>query len=358
MNDTAITAVGKSPLLIGFNYPWAFEAFGFYFGPHHREGEADVPDALLDSWPKYFASNLEVLREKYGVWVIRIFLLCNSHNWGGVDSMGIWHPPNSLNPKFLADLHAMLAAIKAQGMMVIPSLLDFQIADPNSRSEKRYSIVSDPIVSSVFFDQVLEPFLDVAKQYESTIWAWEVMNEPVWMTNQIWPNGKLARPAMSKDQLNRFLEDAVARIAKKGFLSTVGHRYFSDLDDLVTGSVHQFHFYPKYRLSVVTPFTDPAELPTYDASNPAILGEFGASADHGDPWSELKGMDAGSARERVAHRFMAAERKNYRLAMLWPDERWDKVETGDQIKLSTDAAAGLEFFARWRPRPKKPGPST
>lgn len=348
MTDPAITAVGHDPLLIGYNYPWAFNKYGLYFGPHQREGEAVAPGpSYLDKWTVYFRRNLQILKEQYGVQVVRIFLMCNMFSWGGVSKSGKWRPPKTLDPKYLVDLHAMFDALQSEEMMVIPSFFDFMVGDVPLRDEGRFRVITDPGLSAVFFNQILEPFVDVGKQYGSTVWAWEVINEPVWLTNIIWPIDKSSHiPVMSREVLNRFLDEAIQRLSTKHVLSTVGHRYFDDLKVLSTGDVHQFHYYPAYKQGVVVPLTDPSQLPQYGSQTRAILGEFGASATHGDPWKELDGRDGAGALERVLERFTAIAAKGYRLAMLWPDDVWDGVETADNLKLSVGAAQGMRAFAR------------
>src|SRR5688500_13895763 len=59
---------------VGFNYPWAFNKMGLYFGPHPDE-------RWMDRWLSFFKENLIELK-RLGIEVVRIWLLCNGTNSG------------------------------------------------------------------------------------------------------------------------------------------------------------------------------------------------------------------------------------------------------------------------------------
>lgn len=363
------------PMQLGFNYPWAFNKYGFYFGLHLEEptllsspanssfplGNLDplseVPgeEMWMEQWLPEFLQRAIYLKTNLNVSVIRIFLMCNALNWGKTVD-GVLIAPPYLHPRFIYHLETLLEHAAQAQVKLIPSLLDFGIDDPALGKKRRTAIISDPKLRQVFFSQVLDPMLQASKPFAKTIYAWEVMNEPSWLVSPFWPHSYFPRKRnVTYEQLKSFLREALDRIEAQGFGSTVGHRFSSDLSKYATGTLPQFHYYPKriYPPKFIMA-SDERELP--DARMPAItktafLGEFGVRPDQGDPWRELRGKDF-DVSASVVERFRAAEGKHYPLALLWPDLSFDEANrlypaAIDPLKLSPDADAG---FRRLRTR--------
>lgn len=358
------------PLKLGFNYPWAFDKYGLFFGIHRANPELSpepppperatdpvlAEEMAIERWVDVFQARMSFLREQLGVSVVRIFLFCNAINWGRLvtrsDPFGgrsvRLEPPPYLHPRFRFHLRHILRCCAAAKLKVMPVLLDFGIGEPERPAVQRLSILSD----DVFFDQVLEPLLEESKPYEDTLFAWELINEPVWLTTRYFPFRLSVRaprtwlptgPLVSEGVLSRFLDEGVRRIEAAGFPSSVGHRFFRDLKRFPTGNRPQFHFYPTFFND------DPRELPdalTTGLSHPPLLGEFGARADQGGGWRECKGRDFGGTRQRVFERLCAAERKRYELAMVWPDGPDPYRDEVDPIKLSSDAELGIRDYLK------------
>lgn len=393
--DTTITAVAKRTCEVGVNYEWAFDKYGLYFGLHRGDPAlpatkpddpfAAVPNEQFDfeSWIEgggtvkdakgndvsahgSFEQNLVELRA-LGVHHIRIFLLCNAFNWGAPVA-GSFQPPPYLHPRFTQHLNDMFVACQRQDVAVIPSLLDFGICQPSLGAARRSGVIPPGTLRDTFFNQVLEPFLDVSAGFDDgTVLAWEIMNEPYWLSNSVFPHGsgnllpfkpftnkEFNASALDPKVVDDFLTAAIQRVERRNFSfigTTVGHRFFSELDDRPTGSLPQFHYYPK-RLG---PFTiyDERVLPRtkdLDFARP-ILGEFASGAGESDPWFELGGRDGPTARERVFARLSRADALGYTLAYVWPDLRTGTptATNKDPLKLSAEAQAGIKDYVLGKP---------
>lgn len=338
---------------IGLNYPFPWNAYGLYFGGGRPPGSA--PE--LDRWIEHLGSNLVPLRDELGMSVVRIFLLCNLANYGRVTG-GRCELPEALHPKFLEHMERMLVEFDRAGVQVIPSLIDFKALgripgpkDPQNGCGGRSSLVADRALSAAFLDQVLEPLLDVAESFRSTIYCFEVVNEPIWNTLPrplpVWVAGGRT---LSRGDLVDFLNQALLRIESRGLQSTVGHRFLSDLKRFPAGTKRQIHFYPTNLLGAT--FID-RSLPNYDQSR-AFVGEFGIRAPggpHGEAWLALRGIDRRDTRSRVAARLSHIKQKGYPLCLLWPDGRNGRGKRAlppgpDPIQLSELAQKGVVDF--WR----------
>jgi hypothetical protein len=190
--------------------------------------------------------------------------------------------------------------------------------------------------------------------YKSSIYAWEVQNEPIWNLLPGLPISVTGRCRIGYRTMRSFLRAALALIESEPFRfpSTVGHRFARDLALLPTGTLRQFHFYPVRRLGR---YWLDRTLPDH-ASTRAFLGEIGSLGrtpagryPHGDPWRELAGRDAHEARERVLARLELARSKGYPLALLWPDRMDEPVRATDPLKLTPEALRGVQDFLRRSP---------
>jgi hypothetical protein len=332
---------------LGFNYPFPWNAYGRYFG----RGAPPGSEPELGRWLEELDKNLAVLRDRLGVRVVRLFLLCNGWNYGSVHA-GRFVPPDQLHPAFGSDLTALLTVFRAHRMKVIPSLFDFKAFGRAWRDNgcgDRYDILRDLAIQRTVLEQTLGVFLSASSPYKDVIFAWEVMNEPAWNVRWLVPRSSAGGPTALARELAQFLERAVDLIDSYGFPSTVGHRFVSDLERFPTGTIRQFHFYPTgaFARALVD-----RTLPAFAATR-AILGEFGVqpAGEQGVPWPELRGQDCGDTRTRTAVRLRHVRDKGYELALLWPDGLDGRGARSappgaDPIQLSPAAQAGVEDF--WR----------
>jgi len=330
---------------LGFNYPFPWNAYGRYFG----RGAPPGTEPELARWFEELERNLELLRERWGMRVVRLFLLCNGWNYGRVDA-GRFVPPEQLAPAFAEDYERLLATFRRARMQLIPSLFDFKAFGRSigkNGAGDRHDILEDVWTQRRVLEQTLAAFVNASISHRDVIFAWEVMNEPVWNVTRWAPRSAAGGPTVATPVMAAFLRRAVALIDESGLPSTVGHRFVRDLDRFPTGSVRQFHFYPTGWLGQA--LID-RTLPPFSATR-AILGELGVQApgEQGELWPELRGEDKGSTRRRTAARLRHVRAKGYELALLWPDGLDGRGARSlppgnDPLQLSLDAQHGVADF--------------
>ncbi len=367
--ESTIAAVGTPRLLVGLNYAWAFNKYGWYFGPKHDESW--IADNFYrerttfvggPSWPSAFSLTLDEIKSRFGIRLIRLFLLCNAQNLGVVSDASPWRILDPLPPEFCEHLTIILDTLRRKEMKAILSILDFGIGAPfGARQRGHHRVVTDSSVRADFVARVVTPFAKIGRAYHDVIFAWEAMNEPVWLTGHTWPHEyRFFDPAASVAQVNSYLREVIQgiRAVDPDVKTTVGHRYYRDLTVFETGDLPQFHFYPTYvrdpfaltPTGVTVPGTDPPTLPVVRRERvKPILGELGVSSGHGDSWLELRGADHADARCRARERLVRVEESGYEVVLAWPDEDWDGSMSFDRLKYSREAQQGiLEYLHRTR----------
>jgi hypothetical protein len=343
---------------LGLNYPYAWNIYGRYFGGGNPPGS----EPLIDHWTLNLQKNLLVLRDTLGISVVRIFLLCNAHNYG-TGRPGAVEQPSAVPAPMLAHLTRMFEAFAAARMLVIPSIIDFKAFGRYALDNgcgNREAILTNPRERGFFLENVVKGFAAVAKRHESAVHSLEIMNEPRWNIGALYDPAHIAgRLRIPKADMIDFLSRAVRIVNDQGLPSTVGHRFLGDLRQLPTGTRPQFHYYPLRAKRIgpigiprsVDPILKDRTLPRAEVTG-AFLGEIGTSAEHGEPWPELHGADDGGTRERVRERLNLARNRNYRLVLLWPDREGQVFNPGlpgggpDPIHLTAEAQQGVIDFLK------------
>lgn len=340
-------------LLVGINYPWI--NYGWDFG--------DPPPAWVS------AENLRAWREQkrdhvladftrfadLGLFAVRWFILPDGTNYGTGDeaprlSGNQWTfaslpREHSFHARLVEDFEFVLETCHRLRLQLVPSLIDFHwchcgsVADPASKIVKggRADIVNDPLKREAFFDRVLDPLLEVSLRYPETIYAWELINEPEWVTaDEPLTNHRAdENKTVSKKRMLDFIREGIGRINSKrlpdgqtAFRSTVGFAHHSTLfewDSAGLGiTLHQFHFYAQ----------NDGKLPpnVFSAEYPCFIGEF-ATAVQKD-WTDLKKKKLG---QTVRNRLRWIEEKGYPAAFLWSAQavdvatNWTPNEVNDTV---------------------------
>lgn len=422
--ETQATVRGKPRMQVLYNYPCGLVQYGTYLGIHKANPKlpatppppndpVDNEFMPIENWlfapagssgPGPFEKNLTELKS-IGVTHVRLFLMCNAFNWGTIVDGKLEAPPY-LHPRFMVHFREVLRICKLTGIKLIPSLIDFGICEPKLGDDRRTDIVKDFDMQQKFYNQVFTPMLDesIINGNDQVIFAWEIMNEPLWLSRRFYPwaqevSVKLAVPVLGRVlfsgkvtkpfQLNldtvdpvtvdAFLQEGITRVAKHSaklqkatgdttrvLHSTVGHRFFSELLTRPTGTRPQFHFYPS-AAATATGFGDASVLltgPLDPSGKPHIrkdgrplaepfIGELGSSEEQSDPWSELSGRDVPGPRERVRARLFGAERKGFTLAGIWPNRMQVDAVPGnrDPLKLTADGFDGIKDYIKNLPEP-------
>ncbi len=340
-------------LLVGINYPWI--DYGWDFG--------DPPAAWVN------AQNLPAWREQkrkrlvedftrfadHGLFAVRWFILPDGTSYGTGDEApqkddDRWlfdplPPQHEFYARLIEDFEFVLETCERLRLQFVPSLIDFHwchhgtVGDAAANIVKggRASVINDPAKSEAFFDAVLEPLLEVSLRHPGTIYAWELMNEPEWVTTEKSLNKHCPEEnkTVPKDRMLEFLREGIGRINAKrlpdgqaAFRSTIGFAHYDtlfDWDSAALGvTLHQFHFYAQ----------NDGKLPPhiFSADYPCFIGEF-ATAVQKD-WTELKKKKLG---QTVPNRLKWIEEKGYPAAFLWSAQavdvatNWTQNEVNDTI---------------------------
>jgi hypothetical protein len=390
---SALSTAGPPPLgppllEVGYNYTWPFNRYGTSIGP--RDISRRVPTGASDEVPVFrdparhppagsLARNLAILRDELKIRKVRMFLMGNAFNYGPRpgDMHGdrfSFEAPASLHPLFLGHFRQMLRVFKDNGAELLPSLLDFGAFFPlgHGMGGGRASILTSQ--RRRFIETVLKPLLAVSRErgLDDTVFAWEVVNEPIWNTISAPPlfdrphtsvrHNDVARPVMAS-----FLADCIDVIRAEGFRSTVGHRFFRDLtSEMPSGDLPQFHYYGATSfVRRAVGLGDPRKIPNFSGlaadvrTRGAFVGELAVApggdvnevgdVDAGAPWPECRGRD-GTRSHAAFERLTLLARKGYELAFVWPD-RSDK-ESGivieDALKLTPEAQESIRLFTHGR----------
>jgi len=344
---------------VGFNYPWAFEDYGFNFGPNPNDA-AETDRRWKTSVPR----NLAELKG-LGITLVRWFLMPNGFNYGKLvkhttggffDPFGNYIPeditfsfdPVPLDPQFTRDFEIVLGFFKDAGMQLIPSFIDFpwSAQGGTNNCQGRAEVLTNATKRKKFLDETLEKYLTSSKKFPDQIFAWEVINEPAWNVQRISPplHRTFGTPDLSDSELTAFLDDAITRIKAAGFESTVGHRFDTDLTKFPTGTKPQFHFYSQDYTYLGVQFADPFPIPSA-AKTKAFVGEIGtAPSVHGGLWPECDGADS-DPKNTIFERLKVIARKGYDVCLLWPSI---KDPGGDTLKLTADQKKSIERFTKGR----------
>ena len=358
-------------MIVGLNYPYSKDLAGSQIGPNPNVGDwkiflhdqslvakGDVDHtAPRDIFsPNGTAETLTQNLKHLGnmkIGVVRWFLLANGFNYGRAPAP--WGPgwdftpPTNADPRFKVDFARLLSLFSKAHLQIIPSLISFEFAWPRNpnppvfdyfSASGRSECLTDPTKRQSFLNTMLKDLLDASKGYESSIYCWGVINEPVWETSRYWPGNNPGyiiphTPPVSTDQMNEFLDIALKQITAAGFRSTVGHRFYDDLADYPTGDMPQFHYYAKS----YGPFGDPGFIPHYGLFKrdpKPFLGEFDSDFNaHSNPWPHLS-----SAEDHTYNRLKILEAEGCDLALIWPDRPLgsdtsdiEVIHSNDYIKL-------------------------
>ena len=302
---------------VGVNYPW-FD-YGWDFGeapPGWRQGEP--------RWQASIDADLSRLVD-LGVEVVRWFILADGLAYGtgatapridAASASGWSFDPPPLDDLVVRHFEALLRhfdcapARDGRALQLIPVFVDFKFCEPGSRLEGcagwikggRAAALADAAARGRFLDHALEPLLEASRRHAAAIYAWEIVNEPEWVTAGWGPHRRPGAP-VPEQAMRAFLREASERIGAAGFEPTVG--YASDRGRRQAGiptGIEQVHHYPAGMRA----------LPGRGRGSRAraVLGEFATTAE--DVWPDLPRAD-----QTPIGRLRRAMSLGYELAMPW-----------------------------------------
>ena len=338
-------------MLVGVNYPWI--DYGWDFG--------DPPPAWVGT--QHVAEWREKKREQIvadfrafaemGLFAVRWFILADGLSYGVGEAApkkvgGVWvfdplpgdHP---FHIQLREDFEFVLKTCDELKIKFAPSLIDFHWchqgvvagADAGVIKGGRSDIVSDPAKGRDFFGAVLEPLLEISTRYHDTIYVWELINEPEWVSEASLRAARLnTDKTVTRDQMRAFIAEGVGRINSKRltdgrrmFRSTAGFAHWDAIkswDSAGLGvTLHQFHYYAP----------DRREIPgrAFFGDSPCFIGEFATTFNGG--WPELEKQDTART---ISARLKLIEEKGYPAAFLWSARATDDATTwADADQLDT-----------------------
>jgi hypothetical protein len=314
---------------VGLNYPWRDYGWDFGFGPPTWRGSRMAP-----RWYDDIDQHLDRFHE-LGITVVRWFILADGLTYGtagdapraDMETGGWRFDPPSLSAAILDHFDELLRRFASvrdahSSMQLLPVLIDFLFCEPGTTpvakpdptnplttvpdtdwvKQGRADVITDANKRRTFLDEVLDPLLRLSQRNHGVIYAWELINEPDWITIG-WHSGHQTNATIDDASMRAFLDEGSERIRRAGFKPTIG---FASLKTLrrsnITVEINQFHHYPAGRRVL--------ERHTFDSRFPGIIGEFATATT--DRWPELA-----STGQSVLNRLRLADAHGYPLAIPW-----------------------------------------
>jgi hypothetical protein len=299
---------------VGANLPWL--SYGGDFGANawHPDGGVGRPEPRLA-----LRATLDRLAGA-GLTHVRWFVLCDGRAGLRTAPDG---EPEGLDDFVLRDGDAAVEELARAGLFAIFVLFDFHWFKPAAIVNGvptcgRARVAVDPGLRARLLDGVVAPLLDRYGRHP-TIAAWDVINEPEWVTR-----GGGGRPSVGRvprPVMRDFIRECVARVhGLTSHAATVGSastRTLSLVQDLGL-DVYQAHWYD--RLNRHAPLDLP--VPAHGLDRPLILGEFPTRG----------------SRRPASDILAAARLAGYAGALGWSALASDAASDGDAL------AAGLAAF--------------
>ncbi|MBI2900545.1 MAG: hypothetical protein HYY17_10185 [Planctomycetes bacterium] len=369
---------------LGINYPWVRCGWDFGRKPHrYGAGRCNV------DW-RAVKTKLQGWRTTYRIALVRWFILVDGVNYPvgeDVAGYGRWMKRNGdswedldnpeededvhlmpsrmpqLTDEYLEDFEKLLSACEEAGVKLIPSFLDFgwfahRRRERNGQTRGGRALFLLEGARNPFLDATLEPLLRVSERHRSAVFAWEVINEPDWVTvggpthgeHALWAmtRGLLEPPAhiervVSGAEMCALIRESVRRIVDvHHFPATVGFAkpdlawlepgLASHLSALAAHGkyIHQIHHYPGHLFD---------DIPDHGATliRPCMVGEFWSGYSNDVlfphvPWHDAQ--EQSDPQHYLYHRLDLIDRlRHFPVALLWSADRgvpgsglWDESQ--------------------------------
>ena len=336
---------------VGVNYPWFDYGWDFGLGPRAWRGERDTP-----RWYDHIDRDLRHFGD-LGVSVVRWFILADGLIYGTGDgaprlrgwSRRKWQfDPPPLTSESLAHFTDLLARFAATGrasgrpIQLLPVFIDFLFCQPGIPilvadaagsstmipdrtwvKQGRTEVISNDAKRRRFLERALDPLLRASQQYPEVIYAWELINEPDWVTERWHPNPG-HEPLVSEPAMRAFIREGSERVRRAGFRPTVGFASANTLRlSAIDMDISQFHHYP-----------DGATTLDRHEFDLGVIGEFATAAT--DLWPDLIDQE-----QSVLNRLRLADACGYSLAMPWAYRSGDR-----HTRWSTDVENDVRAFTQ------------
>jgi hypothetical protein len=304
---------------VGVNYPWFEYGWDFGDGPQEwTKGSDPKWYSAIDYDLKYF--NSLKLR------VVRWFIFGDGLTYGSGKQApqkgqnGEWRfAPPDLSDNFQVHFQELVDRFSEankkfqQPIQLIPVLLDFHFCEAGSAAignnndwikGGRSDIINDTGKMDKFFKGSLRPLLDIAKVHPSVIFAWDIFNEPEWVTAGWHPDRNKKLPVAAQ-KMREFMEGAMDYIHSAGFKATIGFNMWETIQSSrLYSDYNQFHHYSECEKRLLVPNR-------FGGNRVWMLGEFASSLYSWNRWKEL------APEQKVYDRLKHVESKGYPWALTW-----------------------------------------
>ena len=251
--------------LLGVNLPWL--GYGCDFGANAWQPQGGVSQGERRQRLRQAFAALE----GHGLRWVRWFMLCDGRAGLQVAPDGT---PAGLDDCFFADADAAVSLAAEYGLRLMFVLVDFHWFGPAEQVggvqiRGRADLVTQPRRQSALLERVIAPVLERYGRHPA-VWAWDVINEPEWVTRRIAVRGRRGVPARV---MRGFIAAVVAAVRRHtgqrvtvGLVGTRGLGLVRGLDL----DFHQFHWYDSVQDQVpLEPHVSGLAL-----DRPVLLGEF------------------------------------------------------------------------------------
>jgi hypothetical protein len=326
-----VGAIRSEPFKLGVNYAWL--NYGGDFGHNPAWGTYGISSPFCRQLVEDDFSRMATV----GVRTVRWFLFCDGRTGIRFDN-GI---PVGLDPFVFKDLEAALEIAEWNNIQIAFVFFDFtwMFQEVEANGAKLYGH-SGVLLSDAGQDALLDNVVSlVVARYRShrSIYAWELMNEPEWIIQEIAPAWEMGLDrSISLESFKQFGRKAAALVHSSGNKMTLGSAKFEWLHHWADIGLDykQFHFYPKTEGGQtgngVEQLAQWLSLASFD--RPLWLGEFPAN----DP----------SIQQYSMQRILDLCRQNDLAgASIW---RWRKSETHSEERYGTPDVAVLSAWSKAR----------
>lgn len=251
---------------IGVNLPW--QRYGLDFGANRWQPDGGVAQPERRAALRAALASIAA----QGVGSVRWFMLADGRAGLREQAGGAIE---GLDEHVFRDADAALEELERAGLQVIFVLLDFHWFAPprvveGIRLGGRGGVATHAAERQRLLERAIVPLLDRYGTH-GTILAWEVVNEPEWVTRSQW--SLLRRWRVPRPRMRSFMRDVIGVIHERASQpATVGSASAGTLH-LVKGlglDVYQVHWYDAFERHA------PLERPVtgFGLDRPVILGEF------------------------------------------------------------------------------------
>lgn len=247
----------------GVNFPWVRGKYGWDVCVHESWGKGFDAAAIESAFAKFRSKKFTVVR-----W----FLYCNGVANPKMDASGRFLVPEK---EFFDNFDTVMRLAKKYDQKLVWSLLDFHWFMKDSPKFEKYSkIAKDPVLLENFIQAAVIP---LAKKYadDESIYAWEIINEPEWVTAGVSYPG--APGALTVDELKNLVRKVTGAIHSVSSRPVTVGSAFPKWLPLYVGTgidIYQAHYYDKGVPIAKKSFSAAEFKKKYGLSNKVVLGEF------------------------------------------------------------------------------------